>query len=253
MLISKLLRKKNVIKKLNFDFTDLISSTFQLNSEIIGSGGITTVGEYENMRPDLIADRIYGDISLWDALLKYNGISNPFSISQGALLYVTADSSLSASYINAREIPVRDPKSDIPDRPDANPNTGQDSNRSNNLNKKKKIRPVSNLTSPTISPRTQQEADRLAQLQQRSGGAFILPPNINQPGSSNTQKLPDGRIIFGANNTQGNIKTRTEPISRKNLINELKKNKGLSKKSSDTKKFINKVIDLLSNNLNNGI
>jgi hypothetical protein len=249
MLISKLLRKKKIIKRFNSDFTDLISSTFKLNPEVVGSGGITIVGEFENMRPDLIANRIYGDISLWDALLKYNGISNPFSIKQGSILYATADSSLSASYVNAREIPVRDPKSDIPDRPDANPNTGQDSNRSNNLNKKKN-RPKSTSTSPTINPSTQREADRLAQLQQRSGGAAILPPNINQPGSSNTQKLPDGRIIFGANNTQGNVKTRTEPVSRKNLINELKKNQGLSKKSANTKKFINTVLDLLSSNLN---
>jgi hypothetical protein len=249
MLISKLLRRKKITKKSNLDFTDLISSTFKLNPEVVGSGGITIVGEYETMRPDLVANRIYGDISMWDALLKYNGISNPFSLKQGTLLYATSDSALSASYVNPREISIRDPKSEAPDRPSANPNTGRDSNRSDNLNKKK-ARLKSNSSSPTVSPTTQKEADRLNQLQQKSSGASILPPNINQPGTSNTQKLPDGRIIFGANNTQGNVKTRTEPISRKNLINELKKNKGLSKKSADAKKFINTVIDLLSSNLN---
>jgi hypothetical protein len=247
MLISKLLRRKATIKRFGLDFTDLVSSTFKLNPDVVGAGGLTLVNEYENMRPDLIANRLYGDISLWDALLKYNGISNPFSVKQGTLMYVTSDSSLLGSYANPKEFKSRDPKSEVQNGKSVNPNTGRDSNRSDNLNKKKN-KPKLTQSSPTINPPTQKEADRLAQLEQRNGGS-VLPPNINRPGDSNTQKS-NGRVIFGANNTQGNIRTRTEPISRKNLINELKKNKGLSKKSASTKKFINTVIDLLSSNLN---
>lgn len=248
MLISKLLRRKKIIKRYGLDFTDLISSTFKLNPDVIGAGGMVLVNEYENMRPDLVANRIYGDITLWDALLKYNGISNPFSVKQGTLMYATSDSALASSYANPKEFKIRDPKSEVPDRPAANPNTGRDSNRSDNLNKKKN-KPKFTQSSPTINPSTQKEADRLAQLQQRNGGS-VLPPNINRPGDSNTQKS-DGRVIFGANNTQGNVKTRTEPVSRKKLIDELKKSNGLNSKADGlTKKFIKTVIDLLSSNLN---
>ena len=190
MLISKLLGSKKIIKKFGLDFTDLISSTFKLNPDVVGGGGTILVNEYENMRPDLIADRIYGDITQWDALLKYNGISNPFSIQKDTLLFATSDSVLSTSYTNAREIPVRDQKSET-------------------------------VSNPTVNPNTQKDKDRLDNLKKKNKGT-VLPPNINKPGDSNTQKS-SGKVTFGANNTAGSVKKSNPPISRKKLQIALKK------------------------------
>lgn len=43
-------------------------------------------------RPDLIADRIYGDHRMADIILKYNRISDPFSIAEGETLRIPVDS-----------------------------------------------------------------------------------------------------------------------------------------------------------------
>lgn len=43
-------------------------------------------------RPDLIADRIYGDHRMADIILKYNRISDPFSIAEGETLRIPIDS-----------------------------------------------------------------------------------------------------------------------------------------------------------------
>ena len=47
-----------------------------------------TVSPYEEGRPDLIAAKYYGDVSGLDIILKYNNISNPFSIKSGEILKI---------------------------------------------------------------------------------------------------------------------------------------------------------------------
>jgi hypothetical protein len=42
----------------------------------------------EEGRPDLIALRYYGDHNLTDLILKFNGISNPFALSEGDIVEV---------------------------------------------------------------------------------------------------------------------------------------------------------------------
>ena len=42
-----------------------------------------TVALREEGRPDLVALKYYGDHSYTDLILKFNGISNPFSMSEG--------------------------------------------------------------------------------------------------------------------------------------------------------------------------
>jgi hypothetical protein len=87
MLISKILRSKLQFIKSNGDtLIDLISSTFDFNKGGTSNAGLIRVSEDEIMRPDLISTRIYTESSKWDILLKYNGISNPFSINVGDIL-----------------------------------------------------------------------------------------------------------------------------------------------------------------------
>jgi hypothetical protein len=190
MLISKLLGRKRIIRRLGADLTDLISSTFRFPQETPGTGGAILINEFENMRPDLIADRVYGKIQLWDVLLKYNGISNPFSIQSDDILYGPAGSALDAMYTSPREITERDQRQE-------------------------------NRVSPFLDPKTKKDKDRLDNLKK---AGVVLPPNINKPGDKNV-KVKDGRVIFGEDVTGVNKKNCPVPISRTRLQAALLKDK----------------------------
>lgn len=47
-----------------------------------------TVDKFQEARPDLIAAKYYNDPSLLDIILKYNNISNPFSITEGQVIAI---------------------------------------------------------------------------------------------------------------------------------------------------------------------
>lgn len=183
MLVSKILGKKKIFKRFGISMTDLISSTFKFPTDIKGAGGAILVGEYENMRPDLIADRIYGDISKWDVILKYNGVSNPFAIQFGDVLTGPAGSVLDSMYSNIREIKERDQREE-------------------------------RNTSPLLNPKSRKDKDRLENLKKKAG--VVLPPNINKPGDKNV-KIQDGRVVFGEDVTGINKKNCPVPISRTRL------------------------------------
>ena len=87
MLLSKLLRAKKTFTKPNGDLViDLISSTFNFSNSVSPVEGYTQVQPDEEARPDLVTNRVYGNHNLWETLLKYNGISNPFSLEAGYIL-----------------------------------------------------------------------------------------------------------------------------------------------------------------------
>lgn len=183
MLVSKILGKKKIFKRFGISMTDLISSTFKFPINIKGAGGAILVGEYESMRPDLIADRIYGDISKWDVILKYNGVSNPFAIQSGDVLTGPAGSVLDSMYSNIREIKERDQREE-------------------------------RNTSPLLNPKSRKDKDRLENLKKKAG--VVLPPNINKPGDKNV-KIQNGRVVFGEDVTGINKKNCPVPISRTRL------------------------------------
>ena len=183
MLLSKILGKKKVIERFGVELTDLVSSTFKFPKNLPNSGGAIIVGEHENMRPDLIANRIYGDISKWDVMLKYNGISNPFSIMSEDIMIGPAASVLDSMYTRVREILERDQREEL-------------------------------KTSPLLDPKSKKDKERLANLKKKAG--VVLPPNINKPGDKNV-KIENGRVIFGEDVTGVNKKNCPVPISRTRL------------------------------------
>lgn len=191
MLTSKLLGRKRIIEKLGKQFTDLISSTFKLPQGSVGAGGMISVNEFENMRPDLVSERIYGTVSKWDLLLKTNGISNPFSIKAGDLLMGMSEGELNSSYVNPLEIREREQR---------------DPNEIN----------------PIVNPKTQKDKNRLDNLKKKVKSGAILPPNVNPAGVNNIESI-DGRIVFGANNTDAGVKRSTPSISRQKLREALLK------------------------------
>ena len=84
-----ILKRKPIIKDKNGDeFVDLTKKSMNFTNEepYIISGQY--VSEEHQMRPDLISYVNFGDDSYWDLILKFNGVSNPFSLSQEQFLFI---------------------------------------------------------------------------------------------------------------------------------------------------------------------
>jgi hypothetical protein len=85
------------------------------------------VDEYYAGRIDLVALNVYGDGAFSDQLLKFNGMSNPFAIAEGDVLYippadvllkswkkpgisVTGANAVRDKFINTKRLPIQDQK-----------------------------------------------------------------------------------------------------------------------------------------------
>ena len=195
MLISKILRNKLEFVKSNGDrLIDLISSTFDFNKGGNQSAGLIRVLEDEAMRPDLIANRIYTESDNWDVLLKYNGISNPFSVNPGEILVSPAFSSMDSFIVKPKTIIEKGQEKAL-----------------NNENK------LINPTSVKDKKRVEALKDRVSEL---------VPPNVNTTGSQNI-KVKDGKVIFGEDVTSINKDNGSIPLSRSRLIQQLVKSNGI--------------------------
>lgn len=189
MLNSEILKNKKVIEDGDKEIiTDMIYSTFKFPDENIG-GGTIRVLEEEKMRPDLVSNRVLGEQGKWDALLKYNAVSNPFSLNENDILYMIPASNISSMYIKPRDIQERGSKSE-------------------------------QQFNPIIDPKTQKDKSRLSNLSNKNQ----LPPNINSETDTNV-KVKDGKIVFGEDVTTVNKNNCPVPISRSRLQASLLKDK----------------------------
>lgn len=151
------------------------------------------VDSFTNMRPDLISHASYGSQDYTDLLLKYNGISNPFSIGEGQIFFIPDVNDL-------REI-VKVPKK-IEDISDVE---------------------IDDVESIFVDPKTSQDEKRLEMLKKQNKGKEVLPSNVTRKGDKNV-KIKDGKIVFGEDVTSVNKNDCPEPISRANLKKALIKN-----------------------------
>ena len=189
MLISKLLRTKRTYTKENGDLlVDLISSSFNFEKSNRPASGYCIVLREEQMRPDLVAIRIYGNHNLWEALLKYNGISNPFSIKEGQFLLAPAANELDKLIVAPKLIEE----------------LGVEKDNQTELN--------------LLDPRTREDKKSLEAL--RNNVREVVPPNVNTKANKNI-KIRDGRVIFGEDVTSINKENCSTPISRTRLIQQL--------------------------------
>jgi hypothetical protein len=191
MLTSKLLRIKNFLTKATGDtVVDLISSTFSFLRTSGQTEGFVRVREEEAMRPDLISIRLYSNQQYYDALMKYNGISNPFSINPGEILVIPPYRELEQMLVSPRLVPEKGAE-----------------RKAKNEDK-------------LVNPKTVKDRKRLEALKDRV--KEIVPPNVNTEGNRNV-KVKDGRVIFGEDVTQVNKDNCPVPISRARLIQQLTK------------------------------
>jgi hypothetical protein len=195
MLTSKLLGAKKLFSTITGEsIVDLISATFKYASSPISSGTIF-VNEFEVMRPDLIAERVYSNSDSWDIVLKYNGISNPFSINFGEVILAPAFTSISTL--------IRPPREVV----------------------EKGTEPAKKNESKIIVPKTQKDKKRLESI--RTSVPEIVPPNVNLTGAKNVQVV-NGEVIFGANMTQASSTNLNQSAVRNRVKDQLKNNDNLN-------------------------
>lgn len=188
MLISKLLRlKRTIANRTGETLIDLVSSTFKFTG-IGSSAGPTFVDEYEVMRPDLLSNKVYGSTDYWEVLLKYNGVSNPFSLEEGEILIAPSFNSLERMIVSPVIVP------------------------------EKGVEPTKNNESKIVTPSTNKDKKRIESL--RTKVPEIVPPNVNLTGSQNV-RVKDGRVIFGPDVTQADSSQQNESLSRSRVQDQL--------------------------------
>jgi len=191
MLTSKILRTKKLFTNLTGEsIIDLVSATFKY-SKSSNSAGTIIVNEYEVMRPDLISDRVYSKYENWDIILKFNGISNPFSLDFGEVLLAPPFNEIST---------MISPPINVVEK-------GKD--------------PAKKNESKLITPKTPKDKQRLDSL--RTKVSEVVPPNFNLTGSKNI-KVVDGDVIFGGDMTQTSTTSANSTSTRARIKDQLKNN-----------------------------
>jgi hypothetical protein len=189
MLVSKLLRvKKLFTTSTGESIIDLISSTFTFGENGSTSGPVL-VSEYETMRPDLLSNRVYSTQDYWETILKFNGISNPFSLDQGEILLVPSYSIMEKMIKPPMEV------------------------------KEKGTEPAKKNESAVIKPKSAKDKQRLESL--RTKAPEIVPPNVNLTGAQNV-KVVNGRVILGGDMTQTSSTNTNQSSTRSRVQDQLK-------------------------------
>ena len=195
MISLRTLLNKYSISKENGDvLPDITRSSIDTNAlKNVKAPNTLLVDSFTVMRPDLIAQAVYSNQGMTDLLLKYNDISNPFSVYEGQLLLIPNKTDL--------EKILKTPKK-IKDISDIE---------------------IDEVETIFIDPKTTQDKKRLELLKKQNKGKEILPSNVNKKGDQNI-KIKDGKIVFGEDVTSVNKDNCPEPISRANLKKALIKN-----------------------------
>ena len=150
------------------------------------AGQIYFVEPEVEMRPDLVAHSFLGSILYTGVLLKYNGISNPFSLEQGQLIRIPNSEDLEKFLV--------DPDNILANR--------------------------SRKAVDIVKPKTAQDTKRIEYLRNR--GALAVPPAV---ALDESVRVVNGRIVFGSDVTSIKKEDCPDPISRARLKETLLKNK----------------------------
>jgi len=155
---------------------DLTQSMFDMQSNSFVNLSLFRIPKEYAMRPDLISQASYNNTLYAEYILKYNGISNPFSIGPGDIMI----------------IPDLDNVKEITKDRDAN---GEDVNA-------KRIRNSYKYIDPTKVPKRDADLESFDRRNLNGKDAQIqdgaLPPNIAADGEKGIT-YRNGRVYFGEN------------------------------------------------------
>lgn len=134
------------------------------------------VGDDMVMRTDLVSKIAYGTTDFFDLLMKFNAISNPYSLDVGEYILVPDLVFMLDSLVNPQNndesIEVREQYYD--------------------KNKKSEI----------DSKKIEHEQKLKKSNREAKYSKYSLPPNLAQPGSSEGKVLPNGKILLGGDVTK---------------------------------------------------
>jgi len=194
MLKGKLLSSKiNFIISTGESIVDLISSSFNFGKSGM-TNGITAVNQDEVMRPDVLSEKLYATQEYWDVILKFNGISNPFSLDFGEILFAPSTNSLERLIVPPTRVV------------------------------EKGTEPAKKNESALIKPKSKKDAQRLESI--RTKVSEVVPPNVNLSGAQNV-KVVDGKVILGGDMTQTSTTNINQSINRARIASQLKNNTNL--------------------------
>jgi len=173
--------KKNLITKDGEQRINISEPSLVLDGQIIPTK-VHRVYEHEEMRPDLISIAYYNSPSHADAILKFNGISNPFSIKEGDWLYIPPITEINKSFIALEETENKPREVFI----DKNKMSEQDKKRVEYL---KNLR-ANSKSSQNLAPNMMKTGE--SGITQNGDGTMTLGPNIGGNSSSSTDINMDG-------------------------------------------------------------
>lgn len=165
--------------------------------------GVINVNEQTAMRPDLISKSAYGNTEYWDLILKYNGMSNPFSLGPEDRLLIPS---------------LDDMQEQV--APNGVQDVIADSVRKQYIDASKKAKQDPKLA--------QQELKRKQAQVKKAEGIGVpsvnnLPPNIAEIGDREIV-IKGGKIYFGPDITRDKAACE-KPISKSEFISKLIKNR----------------------------
>jgi len=146
---------------------DLTQSIFDLKNRNYVAYNVYRVPKEYAMRPDLISKSVYNNSMYAEVILKYNGISNPFSINEGDIILI--------------------PDLDSAKQKFKTPGVGSEIDRA------QKIRDSYKYIDPLKKP---VKTDNLMKFDERQIPNGALPPNISEEGASPIIRR-GGRVYFG--------------------------------------------------------
>ena len=159
------------------------------------------VRDTEAMRPDYLTQRYYGDMSHTEMLLKFNGISNPFSIEEGDLIMI-AD-------------------------PVAGRNAMNDNTVINRADVRKQYYQPEKEGKPDPKLKTFENRVTIKPASPKKNGQ-ALPPNYANPGDKEVEII-GGKIVFGANISKGGTGVGDVPLEKLKFLANLKKSAAYKK------------------------
>jgi hypothetical protein len=176
MFLNSVDKKPFFLKKDGKTVRDLTQSMFDFKANNYTSFNLFKVPTDYVMRPDLISQAVYNNTLYAEYILKYNGISNPFSIDEGEVILIpNLESAQDNTKVNVSEVTETD--------------------RQNNL------RNYYKYIDPTKKPKRDAATDRFQDRNKTKGDQLVegaLPPNIAEEGSNQIVER-NGRVYFGEN------------------------------------------------------
>ena len=85
--MSRIINNKRITTINGQEILDIVEQQFKYTQDVQVESA-TPIKKDEQMRPDLVSFRIFRSIDDYDIILKYNGISNPFSLSTDDILLI---------------------------------------------------------------------------------------------------------------------------------------------------------------------